>query len=176
MSADCDPSQALDDMVSAQRLHADHSWALSLYPPQPPSTCKQYFREVARVKGSTIGRAFTRKAVYAPLGTGVDAARCSSNSGEDAMKTNASIIAATLSLLALPVMAQSTAPSHVAPSTQRSGTGVAGLPGGKSGPAVRAPQGQQLSDDQTNPAASHQDSSAVQGKPGNKNGPTVSGL
>jgi hypothetical protein len=50
-------------------------------------------------------------------------------------------IVASLALLALPALAQPTPPqSSTNPSTQSSGAGVAGLPGGKSGPAVRGPR------------------------------------
>ena len=65
--------------------------------------------------------------------------------------------------------------AQVSPGTQGSGAGIAGQPGGKSGPAVRAPSGQNLRADQTNPVTRLQDPSAVQGKGGGKSGPTATG-
>jgi membrane protein implicated in regulation of membrane protease activity len=79
------------------------------------------------------------------------------------------LVAAALAILAfsvLPAMAQttSTQPSN----GQNSGTGIAGQPGGKNGPAAKS-----HANDQTNPTTREQDSSKVQGKPGSKSGPAV---
>ncbi|WP_456683151.1 hypothetical protein [Bradyrhizobium sp. USDA 3311] len=51
-----------------------------------------------------------------------------------------------------------------APSAQNSGTGIAGAPGGKSGPSPKGTVGQNMSTQQ-------QDSSNIKGLPGNKSGP-----
>jgi hypothetical protein len=84
--------------------------------------------------------------------------------------------AAVLALTALTATAQTTAPSGqgqvTTPSGQNSGAGVPGLPGNKSGPAVRRPS----DTTGTNPTGSNQapqpqDTSGIQGKPGNKSGP-----
>jgi hypothetical protein len=87
------------------------------------------------------------------------------------MRISLSVFAA-LALSALPVAAQITTapPTHVDPSTQGSRPGVAGLPGSKSGPAVRAPTNQSLSANQSNPTTSEQDPTGVHGQPGGKNG------
>jgi hypothetical protein len=50
------------------------------------------------------------------------------------------------------------------PSAQNSGTGIAGAPGGKSGPSPKGTVGQNTSTQQ-------QDSSNIKGLPGNKSGP-----
>ena len=84
--------------------------------------------------------------------------------------------AAVLSLAVLPAAAQTTnAPSSqsAAPTGQNSGTGVPGLPGSKSGPAVKSDGqgGTTTGSSQQNDATRQQDSSKIPGAPGNKSGP-----
>lgn len=70
------------------------------------------------------------------------------------------IVIAMLAMVALPVVAQTPTPPN-------SGAGIAGRPGGKSGPAAKSTAG----DEQRNPTT--QDTSKIQGKPGSKSGPAV---
>jgi hypothetical protein len=72
---------------------------------------------------------------------------------------------AILAMVALPASAQTPPP----PSSQNSGVGIAGQPGGKNGPAPNSPGGS----DQKNPTTQLQDTSKIQGKPGSKSGPAV---
>ena len=72
---------------------------------------------------------------------------------------------AILAMVAFPALAQTPTP----PSSQKSGVGIAGQPGGKNGPAPNST----ASGDQKNPTAQLQDTSKVQGKPGSKSGPAV---
>lgn len=65
--------------------------------------------------------------------------------------------------------AQTTSGSAGSPTGPNSGAGVQGMPGNKSGPAVRS--GSNTSNPQTGSAG--QDASKVQGMPGNKSGPAV---
>jgi hypothetical protein len=60
-----------------------------------------------------------------------------------------------------------------APSAQNSGAGIAGQPGGKSGPAAKPGTiGSGLSSsNQGNPAVQQQDPAKIPGLPGNKSGP-----
>ena len=67
---------------------------------------------------------------------------------------------AILAMVALPALAQTPTPPN-------SGAGIAGQPGGKSGPAAKTTAG----DDQRNPMTL--DTSKIQGKPGSKSGPAV---
>jgi hypothetical protein len=83
---------------------------------------------------------------------------------------------AVFATIALPASAQTqnqggSAPV-TAPSAQNSGTGIAGQPGGKSGPAARS-SGPAAANDQDNRFAQQQDSSKIPGKPGGKSGETV---
>jgi len=55
-----------------------------------------------------------------------------------------------------------------APSAQNSGTGIAGQPGSKSGPAAKP--GTIGSSNQGNPAVQQQDPAKIPGLPGNKSG------
>jgi hypothetical protein len=58
------------------------------------------------------------------------------------------------------------------PSAQNSGVGIAGHPGGKSGPAAKpGTVGSSSSSNQGNPAVQQQDSAKIPGMPGNKSGP-----
>jgi hypothetical protein len=69
-------------------------------------------------------------------------------------------------VLAVPAGAQTVGnPAMNAPSAQNSGTGIAGQPGNKNGPAARSGQDQN--------ASSQQDTSKIPGKPGGKSGPAV---
>jgi len=71
-------------------------------------------------------------------------------------------------------LAQTTKPDvSGAPSAQNSGAGIPGLPGNKSGPAVRPGDagGSAASANQQNTTVQQQDTSKIQGMPGNKNGP-----
>jgi hypothetical protein len=72
---------------------------------------------------------------------------------------------AILAMVALPALAQTPPP----PSSQNSGVGIAGQPGGKNGPAPNST----ASGDQKNPTTQLQDTSKIQGKPGGKSGPAV---
>ena len=72
---------------------------------------------------------------------------------------------AMLAMVALPALAQTPTP----PSSQSSGVGIAGQPGGKNGPAPNST----ASDDQRNLTTQLQDTSKIQGKPGSKSGPAV---
>jgi hypothetical protein len=69
-------------------------------------------------------------------------------------------VIAMLAMVSLPVVAQTPTPPN-------SGAGIAGQPGGKSGPAAKSTPGS----DQRNPAT--QDTSKIQGKSGSKSGPAV---
>jgi|tagenome__1003787_1003787.scaffolds.fasta_scaffold20770318_2 hypothetical protein len=69
-------------------------------------------------------------------------------------------VIAVLAIVTLPVLAQTPTPPN-------SGAGIAGQPGGKSGPAAKTTAG----DDQRNPTT--QDTSKIQGKPGGESGPAV---
>lgn len=98
--------------------------------------------------------------------------------GAEMLRSFAATVA-TLALLALPVAAQ-TPPANTpgqgtAPSGQNSGAGVPGLPGNKSGPAVRSPSGTSGaatgSTSQQDPSVRQQDTSKVPGMPGSKSGP-----
>ena len=72
---------------------------------------------------------------------------------------------AILAMVALPALAQ----TQTSPSSQNSGAGIAGQPGGKNGPAPKST----ASNDQNNPTTQLQDTSKIQGKPGSKSGPAV---
>jgi hypothetical protein len=72
---------------------------------------------------------------------------------------------AILAMVALPALAQ----TQISPSSQNSGAGIAGQPGGKNGPAPKST----ASNDQSNPSTQLQDTSKIQGKPGSKSGPAV---
>ena len=72
---------------------------------------------------------------------------------------------AVLAVIALPALAQ----TPTAPSSQNSGVGIAGQPGGKNGPAPNPT----ANNDQKNPTTQLQDTSKIQGKPGSKSGSAV---
>jgi hypothetical protein len=72
---------------------------------------------------------------------------------------------AILAMAALPALAQTPTP----PSSQSSGVGISGQPGGKNGPAPNSA----ASNEQKNPTTQLQDTSKIQGKPGSKSGPAV---
>jgi hypothetical protein len=78
---------------------------------------------------------------------------------------------AALSLIATPVLAETTVPQSNTMSSPGSGTGVHGQPGGKNGPAM--PHNGNLRPQQTNPTTAQQDTKGVQGKPGSKSGPAI---
>jgi curli biogenesis system outer membrane secretion channel CsgG len=79
-----------------------------------------------------------------------------------------SVVIALLLAGALPVYAQSSSGSTPAPTAPNSGAGVQGMPGNKSGPAVRT-------DRSTNQptGTAGQDASKVPGTPGSKSGPAA---
>lgn len=77
-------------------------------------------------------------------------------------------IAAALAFVSLPALAQNY--NMNAPSANNSGTGIAGQPGSKNGPAPKATTG--AASDQ-NMHTQQQDSSKIPGKPGGKSGPAV---
>jgi hypothetical protein len=58
-----------------------------------------------------------------------------------------------------------------APSAQNSGAGIAGQPGGESGPAAKPGTIGSSSSNQGNPAVQQQDPAKIPGLPGNKSGP-----
>jgi hypothetical protein len=69
---------------------------------------------------------------------------------------------AILAMVVLPALAQTP------PSSQNSGAGIAGQPGGKNGPAPNS-----TASNDKNPTTQLQDTSKIQGKPGSKSGPAV---
>ena len=85
------------------------------------------------------------------------------------------VILAALALAAFPPAALSqTARPDVsnAPSAQNSGAGIPGLPGNKSGPAVKpGTVGSNSTPNQQNPTVRQQDPSNIKGQPANKSGP-----
>jgi len=87
------------------------------------------------------------------------------------MKTHLYGAIATLSLIATPVLAETTPPNSNTLSSQGSGAGVHGQPGGKNGPALSHDGNSGIQ--QTNPTTALQDTKGVQGKPGSKSGPAV---
>ncbi|MET4218690.1 hypothetical protein ABIB00_003908 [Bradyrhizobium sp. LB14.3] len=89
------------------------------------------------------------------------------------MKRTVPIIATTLVIATSTAFAQTTKPDvSAAPSAQNSGTGIAGQPGNKNGPAAK-PGDTVGSATGTNPTVQQQDTSNVKGLPGNKSGPAV---
>jgi hypothetical protein len=88
-----------------------------------------------------------------------------------------SVLTLALALTAAPAFAQTqtTRPGVSSePSAPNSGAGIAGQPGGKSGPAAK-PSGTVGSGATTttqNPPAQPQDTSKIQGQPGNQSGPS----
>jgi hypothetical protein len=78
---------------------------------------------------------------------------------------------AALSLIAAPVLAETTVPQSNTMSSQGSGPGVYGQPGGKNGPTL-SHDGNSIHP-QTNPTTAQQDTTGVQGKPGSKSGPAI---
>lgn len=79
-------------------------------------------------------------------------------------------VIAALALIATPVIAETTMPQSNAMSTQGSGAGIHGQPGGKNGPALSRDGSSGL---QPNPTTAQQDTKGVQGMPGSKSGPAV---
>ncbi|MBR0915392.1 hypothetical protein [Bradyrhizobium japonicum] len=89
------------------------------------------------------------------------------------MKCIASALAVAFALSASAAAAQTTQPNvSNAPSTQNSGTGIAGQPGNKNGPAAK-PSDTVGSSSGTNSTVQQQDTSNVKGLPGNKSGPAA---
>lgn len=83
----------------------------------------------------------------------------------------ASTVVVALAISAMPALAQTTKPDvSDAPSAQNSGAGVPGLPGNKSGPAVKSGT-VGSGTEQHNPTVKQQDPSNIKGLPGNKSGP-----
>jgi hypothetical protein len=87
------------------------------------------------------------------------------------------VIVAALAVAAFPeaALSQTAQPDvSTAPSAQNSGAGIRGLPGNKSGPAVKPGTGTVGSNstlNQENPTVRQQDPSNIKGLPGNKSGP-----
>ncbi len=82
-----------------------------------------------------------------------------------------STAAVVLALSAMPALAQTTKPDvSQAPSAKNSGAGIPGMPGNKSGPAVKSDT-VGSGGEQHNPTVKQQDPSKIQGMPGNKSGP-----
>ena len=73
---------------------------------------------------------------------------------------------AALMLIAVPVVAETTTPT-----SQGSGAGVPGQPGGSNGPALS--RDGTSSPSQPNATTAQQDTKGIQGKPGSKSGPAV---
>ena len=89
-------------------------------------------------------------------------------------------LAVALALSAAPGFAQTqtTKPDvSSAPSAQNSGAGIAGQPGGKSGPSAKqtGTVGSGANAATQNPTVQQQDTSKIQGLPGNKSGPPAKG-
>jgi hypothetical protein len=83
-------------------------------------------------------------------------------------------LALVLSASAALAQTQTTKPDvSSAPSAQNSGAGIAGYPGGKSGPSAKqgGTVGSSTNATTQNPTVQQQDTSKVQGLPGNKSGP-----
>jgi hypothetical protein len=78
-------------------------------------------------------------------------------------------LAALLTAGVLSAAAQSTSGPAGSPTAPNSGAGVQGMPGNKSGPAVRSDGS--TGNQQTGSAG--QDASKIQGMPGNKSGPAA---
>jgi hypothetical protein len=81
---------------------------------------------------------------------------------------------ATVLALATPALAQTKPDVSAAPSAQGSGTGIAGQPGNKNGPAAKP--GDTVGSSgatQQNPTVQQQDTSNIKGLPGNKSGPAA---
>lgn len=83
-------------------------------------------------------------------------------------------IAAALAFVSTPALAQTsygtTPETTTPPSANNSGTGIAGQPGGKNGPAAKSTTG---SASEQNTHTQQQDSSKIPGKAGGKSGPAV---
>jgi hypothetical protein len=78
------------------------------------------------------------------------------------------LIAAALAFAGGPALAQTGNGTTTAPSAQNSGTGIAGQPGNKNGPAPKSTTG---TSSEQNAHAKAQDVSKIPGKPGGKSGP-----
>lgn len=90
------------------------------------------------------------------------------------MKMIAGTLAIAFALSTNAATAQTTKPDvSSAPSAQNSGTGIAGQPGNKNGPAAKPGDTVGSSSTQQNATTSQQDTSNIKGLPGNKSGPAV---
>ena len=90
------------------------------------------------------------------------------------MRWIVSTFALALAISASTALAQTQKPDvSAAPSAQSSGTGIAGQPGSKSGPAVKPALGTggSTAPNQQNPTVQQQDPSNIKGMPGSKSGP-----
>ena len=85
----------------------------------------------------------------------------------------AALAVAGFPLAALSALSQTAQPDvSTAPSAQNSGAGIPGMPGNKSGPAVKpGTVGSNSTLNQENPTVRQQDPSNIKGLPGNKSGP-----
>jgi hypothetical protein len=85
------------------------------------------------------------------------------------------VIVAALAVAGFPpaALSQTAQPDvSTAPSAQNSGAGIPGMPGNKSGPAVKpGTVGSNSTLNQENPTVRQQDPSNIKGLPGNKSGP-----
>ncbi|RXG96036.1 hypothetical protein [Bradyrhizobium vignae] len=89
------------------------------------------------------------------------------------MRSIASALVFALAMSASAAFAQTTKPDvSSAPSAQNSGTGIAGQPGNKNGPAAKPGEtvGSSSTLNQQNPTVQQQDTSNIKGLPGNKSG------
>ncbi|MBR0797425.1 hypothetical protein JQ615_18720 [Bradyrhizobium jicamae] len=89
------------------------------------------------------------------------------------IKTSAIMLALTIA--ALPAMARTAAPNISIPSSQNSGTGIAGLPGDEAGPAVQpgAMPGASAAMRPSSLSVREQDTADIRGLPGTEAGPSM---
>jgi|SRR5579862_2370380 len=88
------------------------------------------------------------------------------------MKLIVSTLAIALALSGSAVAQTTTPGANSAPSAQNSGTGIAGQPGNKNGPAAKS-RDTVGSSSGTNSTVQQQDTSNIKGLPGNKSGPAA---
>jgi hypothetical protein len=92
------------------------------------------------------------------------------------MRWIVSVAALALAVSGPAAVAQTTKPDvSAAPSAQNSGTGIAGQPGNKNGPALKPGDtvGSSSSPTQQNSTVQQQDTSNIKGLPGGKSGPSA---
>ncbi len=86
------------------------------------------------------------------------------------MKKIMGTIVFSLTMTALPALAQTSNNDIPKPSAQNSGAGISGHPGNKNGPPAKGTVGSSTSAGQQNPDVRNQDSAKIPGLPGNKSG------